>query len=307
MTHRTFEVQAKLFLEESMNRKRNPVKPATHLSWRYALTKWMYPHFKDAQLATVTNASVRSFVEKMYRAGLSAQTINTYVGLVKLVVASAIDENGEPLFPRKWNTNYLDLPVISMQRQPAFTVEAMSSIVQGATGQEKMLYALLAGSGLRVGEALGLEVRHVAPDAKTLSVEQSVFAGMVQAPKTKSAYRQVDLCSPLAEMLKEFIGNRKSGLVFSNQCGNPFLQTNILRRKFHPLLKKLGIAKQGFHGTRRLRLTWLRKQHTPDDLIRLWLGHSSTAIGDRYSKLSEDIVFRQEVAEKVGLGFSVTC
>jgi integrase len=164
-----------------------------------------------------------------------------------------------------------------------------------------MLYALLAGSGLRVGEALGLEVRHVTPDAKTLSIEQSVFAGVVQAPKTKSAYRQVDLCTSLAEMLKEFIGNRKSGLVLSNQCGEPFLQTNILRRKFHPLLKELGIAKQGFHGARRLRLTWLRKQHTPDDLIRLWLGHSTSGVGDRYSKLSEDLPLDKRSPKKLVL------
>jgi integrase len=136
-------------------------------------------------------------------------------------------------------------------------------------------------------------------------VEQSVFAGRVQAPKTQAAYRKVDLAGPLAAMVRSFVGNRKSGLVFANACGNPLSQTNLLRRKFHPLLKELGVEKQGFHGTRRLRLTWLRKENTPDDLIRFWLGHSSSAIGDRYSKLSEDLTFRQEVAERVGLGFVV--
>lgn len=305
MPNRTFEDQAKLFLTDAMNRKRNPIKPATHLTWRYALQKWAYPHFKGAQLATVTNASVRSFVECLYRAGLSAQTINSYVTLVKLVVASAIDEQGEPEFPRKWNSNYLDLPIIAMQRRPAFSLEAMSSIVQAASGQEKVLYAILAGTGLRIGEALGLEVKHISSDYRTLVVEQSVFVGIVQTPKTQAAYRKVDLAGPLAELVKGFVGNRKSGLVFVNACGKPLSQTNLLRRKFHPLLKTLGVEKQGFHGTRRLRLTWLRKANTPDDLIRFWLGHSSSAIGDRYSKLSEDLKFRQEVAERVGLGFIV--
>jgi integrase len=94
--------------------------------------------------------------------------------------------------------------------------------------------------------------------------------------------------------------------VFANARGNPLSQNNLLKREFHPLLKELGIEKQGFHGARRLRLlTWLRKESTPDDLIRFWLGHSSSAIGDRYSKLSEDLKFRQEVAERVGLGFVV--
>jgi integrase len=307
MNHSTFEEQAKVFLEQSMNRKRNPVKPATYFTWQYALAKWMYPHFKDAKLATVTNASVRSFVESLYRAGLAAQTINSYVGLVKLIVASAIDENGEPEFPRKWNSNYLDLPVISMQRRPAFTPETMSSIVHAAKGREKVLYALLAGSGLRIGEALGLEIKHISQNGRTVSVEQSVWHGTIQSPKTRAAYRLVDLASPLADMLKDFVGSRKAGLLFQNQCGKALLQTNLSRRKFHPLLKELGIEKQGFHGTRRLRLTWLRKNQAPDDLIRLWMGHSTSAIGDRYSKLSEDLSFRQEVAEKVGLGFVLSC
>jgi integrase len=89
--------------------------------------------------------------------------------------------------------------------------------------------------------------------------------------------------------------------MFPNQRGNPLSQTNLFRRRLHPLLRGLGIEKQGFHGMRRSRL----KQQVPDDLIRLWLGHSSSAIGDRYSKLSQDLDFRQEVSQRVGLGFVV--
>jgi len=34
-----------------------------------------------------------------------------YVGVVKLVVASAVSEDGEEMFPRKWNHEFLDMPV----------------------------------------------------------------------------------------------------------------------------------------------------------------------------------------------------
>jgi hypothetical protein len=54
-----------------------------------------------------------------------------------------------------------------------------------------------------------------------------------------------------------------------------------------------------------LRATWLRKQRAPEDLIRFWLGHAKGSITDGYSKLSDDLEFRTEVAEKVGVGFAV--
>jgi integrase len=306
MTNVTFVEQSKWFLEQSVNRKRNPVKPATAMVWKYTLSKHLVPFFGSQPLATVTNASVRSLVERFYKAGLSPQSIVTYVNLVKLIVASAIDENGEEVYPRKWNSSFIDMPIVANQRRPSFTAEAMSSIVLKAEGPMKVLYALLAGSGLRIGEALGLEVKHVSACGRVLNIEQSAWQTGIQTPKTTNAFRQVDLTPELAMMVRTQIGGKMSGLVFPNSQGNPLSQTNLLRRYFHPLLKGLGIPKQGFHGTRRFRATWLRKQMAPEDLIHFWLGHAPNSITDIYSKLSEDVEFRQEVTQRVGLGFSLS-
>jgi len=248
---------------------------------------------------------VKALVAKMHEAKLSAQTVTTYTNLVKLVVASALDENGEELFPRKWNNEFMDVPIIENQYQPTFTEVEMSAIVEMANGQEQVLYALLAGSGLRMGEAFGLEVKHLSTDCRTITIEQSCWEGTIQSPKTKAAYRQVDLCAPLANLLKQFVGERRTGLIFANSFGKPLSKTNALRRGLHPVLVKLGIAKTGFHAMRRFRATWLRKQRTPEDLIRFWLGHAESSVTDGYSKLSEDREYRREVAEKIGLGFAV--
>lgn len=117
---------------------------------------------------------------------------SNYVGLVKLVVASAIGDDGEELFPHKRNHEFLDLPMAEKQYQPTFSAETISAIVEKAAGREQVLYPLLAGTGLRVGEARGLEVRHVSADRKTITIEQSCWAGNLQSPKTKNFYWQVD-------------------------------------------------------------------------------------------------------------------
>jgi len=241
----------------------------------------------------------------MHESGLSAKTITTYIGLAKLVVASALDKNGEQLFPRKWNHEFIDLPVVESQHQPTFTAETMNKIVQKAEGQDRVLYALLAGTGLRAGEALGLEVKHLSSDCQTITVEQSCWEGDIQTPKTKNAYRQVDLYPALADLLKAFVKDRQSGLLFANKTGTPLSQTNLLRRSLHPILKGLGVENAGFHAMRRFRTTWLRKQRAPEDLIRFWLGHAKQSVTDGYSKLADDVEFRKQVAENTGIGFEV--
>jgi hypothetical protein len=60
----------------------------------------------------------------------------------------------------------------------------------------------------------------------------------------------------------------------------------------------------GFHAFRRFRLTWLRKNGVPHDLERFWMGHAETEVGDLSSKL-KDVSFRQQWAERIGLGFEL--
>jgi len=306
-TGTTFREQSEQFINRAMARKRRPLKLATLSTWQSCLDKWLIPNLGEMPLANVNNAAMKSLVAKMDGAGLSAKSILNYTGLVKLVVASAVDENGEQLFPRQWNHDFIDMPTVQNQRQPTFKVETMGSIVSSGKGQEGVLYALLAGTGLRIGEALGLELgKHISDDCRALSVRQSVWEGDVQAPKTPNAIREVDLCSALAAMLKAFIGDRKDGFLFRNRRGKPLSQTNLLRRSLHPILQELGVEKAGFHAFRRFRITWLRKLRAPEDLIRFWLGQANTSVTDRYSKLFEDVNFRKEVAESVGLGFDLS-
>jgi integrase len=246
-------------------------------------------------------------VTKITEAGLSSKMCNNVIQVVKMVVASAVNENGEGIHPRRSNHEFMDLPEVKNQRQPTHSGETMTAIVAGSKGREQMLYVLLGATGLRFGEALGLEIdKHISDDCSTLLIRQKVWNGRVQLfLKTENGIRDIDLHPDVAAMLKRFIGNRTSSFLFSSKTGLPLLQSNVLRLSLHPALRKLGQPHSGAHAFRRFRTTWLRKQHAPEDLIRFWVGHANKSVTDVYSKLKEDVAFRKKVAEQVGIGFEL--
>jgi hypothetical protein len=57
------------------------------------------------------NGALRQFVEILSAAGLP-KTIVNMVTVVKFVVASAIDEEGDQIHPRIWNHEFIQLPLI---------------------------------------------------------------------------------------------------------------------------------------------------------------------------------------------------
>jgi hypothetical protein len=66
------------------------------------LDNWLNPNLGDLPVSAVNNGAVKHLVPIMLEGGLSAKTINSYVGVMKTVVASAVNEEGEELYPRKW-------------------------------------------------------------------------------------------------------------------------------------------------------------------------------------------------------------
>ena len=142
-----------------------------------------------------------------------------------MVVASAVNEEGDALYPRKWNHDFIDLPEDRNPKQPILARSAVTAIV--AAPKEKyyrMLYALCAAAGLRFGEALGIDIKNISPDCTTIKICQKAWRGQIHDYlKTDNGKREIDLHPTVAAMLKDFIGERKSGLLFSTRTGQATL------------------------------------------------------------------------------------
>lgn len=313
----TFEQQAEKWLRQMQERKRKPVAPSTISLWRGCIDNWLNPQIGKLPLEKVNNAVLKQVVAAMVKGGLSAKTVNTYTQVVKSVVASAVNEEGEELFPRKWNHEFVDMPVVkkSTQNTPSFSREIMSGLAKWKYRRERMLFILCGAAGLRIGEALGLEIdKHFSDDFRTLTVAQKVRHCVVENRlKNENAARQIDLHPSIADLLKQFVGDRKTGFLFQSREGKPISSSNVIRRHLHPALKALGYVnphtgdhKAGNHAFRRFRNTYLRNYTPcPDGLQKFWLGHAGETMTDLYDKVKEDLQFRLEWAEKCGIGFEL--
>lgn len=313
----TFRKQAEVWITAAGARKRKPVARSTIQFWRGCLDNWLIPNIGDIPLSDVNNGAVKRLVATMSKGSLSPKTITSYVQVVKAVVASAMNDEGEELFPRKWNAEFIDMPIVdrSKQNTPSFSAEVMSGLSRWKYSQPQMLFVLCGATGMRIGEALGIEIdKHISSDFLTVSIKQKARHCTIEDRlKTKNAEREVDLHSTVAELLRKFVGNRKSGFLFQSRKGKPLSSSNIVKRHLHPALEKLGFtnpitgtSKAGTHAFRRFRNTYL-KNHTacPPGLYKYWLGHAPTDMSDLYDKVKYDVGFRREWAEKCGVGFEL--
>jgi hypothetical protein len=137
-----------------------------------------------------------------------------------------------------------------------------------------------------------------------LAIRTSLWNGQEQKPKTLSSIREVDLSKPVNAMLAAYVkatSKTPGSYLFSTRNGTPLCPTTL--RKY--ALAPLGIP--GFHSLRRWRVSYLKSIGTPDSLLKTWIGHSLNGndITARYDKSADDKLWRQEWANKVGIGFDL--
>lgn len=163
---------------------------------------------------------------------------------------------------------------------------------------------LIAATGLRKGEALGLRWDRVDLDAGTLRVAATLGRVgdrlLISEPKTDRSRRTVPLSPAMTAMLRRHrtaqVAERlraanqwqDSGLVFTNEFGGPVDPRNLLR-VIEVAAKASDVAGIGVHTLRHsAAVAWLEAGVHIKAVADL-LGHSSIAItGDIYGHTSDD-------------------
>lgn len=144
------------------------------------------------------------------------------------------------------------------------------------------LLAVLAGAGLRIGEALALERRHVNLAKGALTIPRS---------KTQAGVRTIDLTPALRDELATYLDRspwtKPTDLVFPTSSGKPDNRNNVRRRllgkaieRANEALDELGIEPIGIvspHGLRRTFASLRRAVGDDPAYTAAQLGHEGAA------------------------------
>jgi integrase len=317
----TFESQAAWWLAEIkagriLNSKtRKPIRINT-TDYYSTAGAYLNEVIGNSPLASLDNPEARQLVSKM-KAELkhnerrfSDKTIVEFFKVFTRVIASAKDEKLRQVYPREWDLAYIGLPKVSKREQhrPTFTAKEIVHIIKSCKRAiYRVAVGLLATTGIRIAELLALELgKHISPDCTAVYIRQQRTrkGGIAPTAKTDAGFRDVDLHPLVAKMLREYIGNRKTGFLLETDSGNMLWPGTLYRDGLKTILKDMGRGKVRFHAFRRFRQAMLEKSEVRQLLIDFWLGHDNPDMSSRYAKqLTEDDEFRQEWVEKVGLGF----
>ena len=158
------------------------------------------------------------------------------------------------------------------------------------------MLALVAGTGLRIGEALAVRTEDFDSDCQALHLRRSVWHRCEQAPKTPNAIRLVDIPEALAQVLRRYTEG-KNGFLFTTRAGRLLDQRNSLKA-----LHGAG-NRGGFHAFRRFRFAVLRRAGVPENLIKQWVGHSLELDGPLCRAIIQhDVAYRRGMVRKRWLG-----
>jgi integrase len=290
------------------------MKPASLSAFTSYANNWISPRLGELDIESIRNGKVKEFAEGLVAAGKAPKTVREILMTLKSILLSHRNQDGEALLDlSKWNLSFIteDIPSIGKQKQPTISRDALNAILKNRSikVRDRVLIGLGAATGLRIGEMLALKIGGTSDNEDTvwdrenrvILVRKSVYRGQLQLPKTLAAIRDVDLSTPVQNMLIEFSKGRQPGeFIFATKTGKPLEPSHVQRF----ITKKNGVP--GAHALRRYRLTWLEEQGCPRGLEAFWMGHSSGDVRGRYDKTSEDREFRRKQVERIGTGLVIS-
>ena len=122
----------------------------------------------------------------------------------------------------------------------------MEHYINALDPRERVIALLAIFAGMRPGEILALQRRHVSGDCSKARIEQRIYRGDIDTPKTTTSARTVAIPSKTAAALKEWMelvpDNPEAWIFASENPSTPLWRDNVWRRHMEPKLKTIGLA-----------------------------------------------------------------
>lgn len=269
-----------------LDRKR--VKPSTRLSYQSSLGRHILPVLGELRLTDIAPLQIEELLRQKMGGTLSPKTVRNLLVIVQGIFGLAEDND---LIARSPVRNR-HKPEVQRQEKSIWTREQIRTILEAAPRQYRSLFVCVGLTGVRLGELIALQWKHIDFENRVLRIEQSLWRGEVVPPKTEGSVRSIPFGETLAKSLNTHLqGSTHIGpddLVFCKSDGKPFNPDVLRKDVLYPVLDRLGIVRtaraSGFHTFRHSAASLINAETGNVKLAQKLLGHSNfSTTADTYT------------------------
>jgi integrase len=263
------------FAERSLNARRR--KETTIKNYQSSLRTAILPYFGKTRVRDITPFNVREWMRWLEGKKKSADSIKSARVVFSTVLSDAMEEGIIERNPVKATRP----PKTEYKDNRPFTLNEIKTLLDmEENGQFRDFLFLSFSTGLRTGEALGLEWRHIDFDSEVISVKQTRSGGKITDPKTRSSIRDIEMSSVAEKALKrqyERTG-KKNGFVFLTRRGEPYRYITSMRDRWKVLLDKSGLEYRKIYTTRHTFASVMLSEGEKSMWVSKTMGHKNLAI-----------------------------
>jgi integrase len=196
----------------------------------------------DSALKDYSLTGLQGFLEQKANAGLSFSVVDHLRWDLSAIFEMAVTEKVIASSPA---TRLYTPKHAPKGRTRAMTVEEVNIALGAVKLREQVLLHMAIFAGFRPGEMLALQRRHVSADASVVKVEQRVYRGDIDDPKTDPSKREVAVPPRTAELLLQWmnaaVGPEPEAYLFASEKGTPVWRDTLMYDYIRPKLKPHGL------------------------------------------------------------------
>jgi integrase len=254
-------------------------KPSSIRSAKSHLNVHILPHFGKRGLDEIGVQAQQFFVTKLAQANLSRKMILNVLSTLASILQTA---KGWGYVCQMVDYKSLTIPTEEVQTEARFfTVEEVGKIIAAAREPYKTMFWLLAMTGVRAGEMLGLQWQDIDFDKGLLNIRRSAWYGRVQTTKNKNSEAIIPLPGILAATLLTFREQWKSnpdGFLFVTRNRRPPSSNKVVEYGLWPVLDLLAIPRCGLHAFRHTHTSLLLDTGATPKVVQEQLRHADPRV-----------------------------
>jgi integrase len=187
---------------EGLVLRAKPLRPRTREAYRYQLDKHLLPRFARRKLTSVSTDDVARLVGEMKEAGLGGWTVHGTLTTLSGMMGRAARKGLIASNPVR-GLERDERPELPQAEKRVLSESELARLLDSAGDTYRPLISVLALTGLRIAEALGLAWEDVDFAEGVIHVRAQLDRKRERVTlKTKTARRDVVLVPPLAKLLK---------------------------------------------------------------------------------------------------------